>query len=29
VPSGFTGDNLVVMKVSGLSTQPNAYLTVR
>ena len=24
VPGGLTGDNLVVLKVSGTSTQPNA-----
>ncbi|MGD0871537.1 MAG: SBBP repeat-containing protein [Bryobacteraceae bacterium] len=29
VPSVPTGDNLVVLKVSGASTQPNAYLTVQ
>jgi uncharacterized protein (TIGR03437 family) len=29
VPSGLTGDNLVVLKVNGLSTQANAYLTVQ
>ena len=29
VPGGLTGDNLVVLKVSGISSQPNAYLTVQ
>jgi len=29
VPTVPTGDNLVVLKVSGVSTQPNAYLTVQ
>jgi uncharacterized protein (TIGR03437 family) len=29
VPSGLSGDNLVVLKVSGVSSQPNAYLTVQ
>ena len=29
VPSVPTGDNLVVLKVSGVSSQPNAYLTVQ
>jgi uncharacterized protein (TIGR03437 family) len=29
VPGGLTGDNLVVLKVNGVSTQANAYLTVQ
>ncbi len=29
VPSGLTNDNLVVLKVGGASSQPNAYLTVQ
>jgi uncharacterized protein (TIGR03437 family) len=29
VPSAPSGDNLVVMKVGGVSSQPNAYLAVR
>ena len=29
VPGGLTGDNLVVLKVGGVSTRPGAYLTVQ
>ena len=29
VPGGLTGDNLVVMKVGGVSSQANAYLAVQ